>query len=153
MVKSLPAIQSHRRHGFNPWVRKIPWRRKWQPTPVFLPGKSHRQRSLEGYGRKESDTTEATLRVHTHTHTFKYMSIFLRKSWVLTTGTPLAHSPAQAEWLLSGNTTRLSPWPCKPNPSLPQGQVQSTWTSIYTQNMWEKNFHIFLLSTFDQKSK
>ena len=29
-----------RRHGFDPWVRKIPWRRKWQPTPVFLPGES-----------------------------------------------------------------------------------------------------------------
>ena len=38
-----------RRHGFNPWVRKIPWRRKWQPTPVFLPGESHAQRSLGGY--------------------------------------------------------------------------------------------------------
>ena len=38
-----------RRHGFNSWVAKIPWRRKWQPTPVFLPGKSHRQRSLDGY--------------------------------------------------------------------------------------------------------
>ena len=37
-----------RRHGFNPWVRKIPWRRKWQPTSVFLPGKSHGQRSLWG---------------------------------------------------------------------------------------------------------
>ena len=36
-----------RRHGFNPWVKKIPWRRKWQPTPVFLPGKYHGQRSLE----------------------------------------------------------------------------------------------------------
>jgi len=34
---------------FNPWVRKIPWRRAWQPTPVFLPGKSHGQRSLVGY--------------------------------------------------------------------------------------------------------
>ena len=34
------------RHGFNPWVRKIPWKRKWQPSPIFLPGKSHRQRSL-----------------------------------------------------------------------------------------------------------
>ena len=39
-----------RRHRFNPWVRKIPWRRTWQPTPVFLPGESHRQRSLKGYG-------------------------------------------------------------------------------------------------------
>jgi len=34
---------------FNPWVGKIPWKRKWQPTPVILPGKSHGQRSLAGY--------------------------------------------------------------------------------------------------------
>ena len=43
------------------WVRKFPWRRAWQPSPVFLPGKSHGQRSLVGYsawGCKESDTTE-----------------------------------------------------------------------------------------------
>ena len=38
-----------RRHGFNPWVRRIPWRRKWQPTPVFLPGRLHWQKSLTGY--------------------------------------------------------------------------------------------------------
>ena len=38
-----------RRHGFDPWVGKILWRRKWQPTPVFLPGKFHGQRSLVGY--------------------------------------------------------------------------------------------------------
>ena len=37
-----------RKHKFDSWVRKIPWRRKWQPTPVFLPGKSHGQRSLVG---------------------------------------------------------------------------------------------------------
>ena len=50
-----------RRPGFSPWVGKICWRRKWQPTLVFLPGESHGQRSLAGYsswGRKESDTTE-----------------------------------------------------------------------------------------------
>ena len=49
--------------GFNSWVRKIPWRRKWQPIPVFLPGESHGQRNMAGYhprGGKESDTTEAT---------------------------------------------------------------------------------------------
>ena len=39
----------HRRHQFDPWVERIYWRRKWQPLPVFLPGKSHGQRSLEGY--------------------------------------------------------------------------------------------------------
>ena len=42
------ACQS-RRHEFDPWVRKIPWRRKWQPTPIFLPGESRRQRSLAGF--------------------------------------------------------------------------------------------------------
>ena len=50
-----------RRRGFDPWVGKIPWRRKWQSTPVLLPGKSHGQRSLVGYnpwGPKELDTTE-----------------------------------------------------------------------------------------------
>ena len=50
-----------KRPGFNPWVRKIPWRREWQPTPVFLPEESHGQRSLLGYSPwslKELDTTE-----------------------------------------------------------------------------------------------
>ena len=49
---------------FDPWVGKIPRRRKWQPAPVFLPEKSHEQRSLEGcspWGHKESDTTEHTI--------------------------------------------------------------------------------------------
>ena len=41
--------QECRRHVFDSWVEMIPWRRKWQPTPVFLPGKSHGQRSLVGY--------------------------------------------------------------------------------------------------------
>jgi len=48
---------------FDPRVGKIPWRRAWQPIPVFLPGKSHGQRNLAGYspkGHKESDRTEAT---------------------------------------------------------------------------------------------
>ena len=46
---------------FNLWVRKMPWSRKWQPTPVFLPGEFHRQRSLAGYspwGHRESDMIE-----------------------------------------------------------------------------------------------
>ena len=49
--------------GLDPWVGKILWRRTWQPTPVFLPGESHGQRSLAGYsprGPKETDMTEAT---------------------------------------------------------------------------------------------
>ena len=53
-----PAMKRPR---FDPWVRKILWRRKWQLNPVFLPGKSHEQGGLESYSpqrQKESDTTE-----------------------------------------------------------------------------------------------
>ena len=56
MEKNLPAMQDS-------WVRKIPWRRAWLPTPVFLPGEFYGQRSLAGYRPKdhrELDTTEAT---------------------------------------------------------------------------------------------
>ena len=65
MAARIPACQCrrHKRPRFDPWVRKIPWRRPWQPTPVFLPGESHGQRILAGYspwGRTESDITEAT---------------------------------------------------------------------------------------------
>ena len=62
MVKSLSASAGDiKRHNFNPWVGKIPWRRKLQPIPIFLPGDSHGQRSLAGchpWGHKESDMTK-----------------------------------------------------------------------------------------------
>ena len=57
-IKNPAAVQET---GFDPWVGKIPWRREWQPTPVFLPGESHGQRSLVGYSPwalKEPDTIE-----------------------------------------------------------------------------------------------
>ena len=62
----------HKRRVFHSWVGKIPWRRKWQPIPAFLPGDSHGQRSLVGYsprGRIESDTTE---RLRTAQHRGSY---------------------------------------------------------------------------------
>jgi len=50
VVKNPPCpCRRRKRRGFHLWVGKIPWRRAWQPTPVFLPGESHGQRSLEGY--------------------------------------------------------------------------------------------------------
>ena len=68
-----------RRYGFDPWVRKIPWRRKWQPTPVFLSRKSQGQRSLVGYsqwGHKESYMSEHA-HMYTHTHTQYNISIMI----------------------------------------------------------------------------
>ena len=63
-VKNLPASTEDKEMGVQSQGQEDPWSKKWQPTPVFLPGESHKQRSLGGYspwGRKESDSTE-----HTH---------------------------------------------------------------------------------------
>ena len=60
-VRICLQCRRHRRHGFDPWVGKIPWRKKWQLAPAFLPDKSHGQRHLMGYSSrvcKESDMTE-----------------------------------------------------------------------------------------------
>ena len=65
-----------RRHkilGFGPWVRKIPWRRKWQPPPVFLPGESHGQRSLVGYSPWGPKRVRHDLEAE-HTHAFPTLS-------------------------------------------------------------------------------
>ena len=61
MIKNLPANAGDMRHSFHTWVEKISWRRAWQPTPLFLPGESHGQRSLVGYsprGCRELDMAE-----------------------------------------------------------------------------------------------
>ena len=78
----------HRRLGFHPWVRKIPWRRKWQHTLVFLPGECHEQRSLKGHspwGRKESDTIKAAEYATYHQHfkhrlllDYPYLTVFIK---------------------------------------------------------------------------
>ena len=78
-VKNLPAMQEAQEMQFNPWVGKIPWRRKWQPTPVFLPEKSHGQRRLAGYSPwdcRGSDTPER-LSTHEHSHTSVWGHMFL----------------------------------------------------------------------------
>ena len=76
LIIRLP-MQVLRRPRFDLWIGKIPWKKKWQPIAVFLPGKPHGQRSLVGYspwGCKELDTTESVhpCTRHTHTHTVYY---------------------------------------------------------------------------------
>ena len=78
-----PACQCRRckRNGFNPWVKKIPWKRAWQPSLVFLLGESSEQRSLADYspwGCKELDTTEVTQHMHTIFSSRSVCSHFLR---------------------------------------------------------------------------
>ena len=68
--ESICQRRRERRHGLNPWVRKTPWRRKWQPTPVLLPGKSHEQQSpaVQSMGSQESQTRQSNEAQYTHIH-------------------------------------------------------------------------------------
>ena len=75
MEEAIFQKELYRRSFFNT-VRKISWRREWQPTPVFLPGKFHGQRSLVGYdqwGHKQWDRTEGLIHTHTYTHTHTHI--------------------------------------------------------------------------------
>ena len=86
--ESICQCRRHRRRGFDPWVGNIPYKRKWQPDPVFLPGKSHGQRSLVGYsswgGKSQTRLSLcvcARARAHTHTHTHTHRAGI--SCWVL----------------------------------------------------------------------
>ena len=71
--------------GFDPWFRKIPWRRELLPTPVFLPGEFHGQRSLVGYsprGPKESATMEQLTLSLSH-HDYLQLILYLKKNCYL----------------------------------------------------------------------
>ena len=92
MVENLPAM---RRPGFDLWVGKIPWRRAWQPTPVFLPGESCGQKSLAGYrpwAHKESNVTE-WLSLHFTSSPMEWVWPFwlsqMTPGWVLPTSVPV----------------------------------------------------------------
>ena len=79
-----PACQC-RRHRLSPWVRKVPWRRRCQPTPIFLPGKSHGQRSLVGLATKQLSWTFLTGQDFVETTSLNFCLsgnvLFLTSSW------------------------------------------------------------------------
>ena len=118
--------------GFNPWVRKIPWRRKWQPTSVFLAKKVHGQRKCySSKGCKELDTTEQLsihthiythVCAHTHTHTYIYTLFFFKiLFW---------HRPSQSTVKVlvtqSCPTTLGHPMECSPLSSAVHGTLQAS---------------------------
>ena len=80
LVVKNPAANSGdgKRHRLDPWVRKIPWRRAWQPTPVFLPEESHGQRNLAGYSPwepKELEQLSDKTCIHAHKLVYTHVVI------------------------------------------------------------------------------
>ena len=102
-LKNLPEMQkTHRKSGFHPWVGKITWRRKWQPSPVFLPEKSHWQKSLAGYspkGQKESDTTECPRKHPILVNKICIVFFILVDSW-------LDYTPTSWKWKIQSQSIR-----------------------------------------------
>ena len=107
MVKNLPAMQETQ---FDPWIMTIPWRSEWLPTPVFLPGEFHGQRSLADYspwGPKESDTTEW---LNTFTFTFFQPPQGWAESFQRAPDFCLSRKPSRKDpWNLSQSADRQKP--------------------------------------------
>ena len=78
--ESACICKSHRRCGFDSWVEKLSWRRKWQPIPVLLPGRSHGRRSLAGYSPwdlKKLDMTKHTHMCSVVSNSYIYMCVWM----------------------------------------------------------------------------
>ena len=88
-----PACQCRRckRCRFNPWDKTIPWGRAWQPTPVFLPGESHRQAGYSPWGHKESDASEHSV-VEKNASPSLLCSFFCFSKHLISENLPSAHS-------------------------------------------------------------
>ena len=145
LVKDLPTMPET---GFNSWFGKIPWRRKWQPTPVFLPEESHGQRSPVGYspkGRKELNITKVT-------RTWTYITQYVWTSLVAQT---VKHLPTKLEtrvqslgWedLLEKEMETHSnilawkiPWTEEPGRLQSMGLQSPTWLSDFASRELQKN--------------
>ena len=112
-VMNLPAMQET---GFDSWVGKIPWRRAWQPTPVFLLGKFHGQRSLTSYSPwvgKESDMTEATEHMYTclyFTKTLHFPNFLGSRCSYVTKFWPMRLRAQVCAFQETSSPSRLHPW-------------------------------------------
>ena len=125
LVVKNPLANTNRpkRHRFDPWVGKIPWRRAQEPIPVFLPGESHGERNLMGYsswGHKESDMTEETWRacitVSGLHFTFADILLFLCLAWFPELFWVFPSNPVCTFWGLLGHN--LEKWNVEVIPGL-----------------------------------
>ena len=131
-----------KRWRFSPWAGKIPWRRKWQPTPVLLPGKSHGRRSLAGYspwGRRESGMPE-WLSIHT-TSEHRWPKCALGKSETFFLHKNSFSTRKQAQDFPGGPVAKILPasegntcWP--PSGKMPQATGQLRLRATATEQAW-----------------
>ena len=136
-----------RRFWFDPWVRKIPWRRAWQPTPGFLPGKFHEQRILVGYSPrswKESDMTNWAHATKVSILIVTANSLFYpsKVTFTVSKASKLAilGGHCSASYTTSGVDT-LRWLPMSHTLVLPSG-VGSTCDLLLIKRIWQKSYHV-----------
>ena len=114
------------RPGFNPWVGKILWRRKWQPTPVLRPGKSYGWRSLVGYSPWGCEELDATEWRHFHFHTHPYfLPFWLRKNCPISPPRKPHHLGIWAPLSLALEKRGTEPTQTSDCPALGEGRMRS----------------------------
>ena len=156
VVKNLPAVLETQVQSLG---GKIPWRRKWQVTPVFLPGKSHGKRNVLGYssgGHKESNTTEVTAHVCTYTHTHIYfLFMMLRWSVVSDSLQTMDHSSPDSSVHVIPQARRME-WVAIPFPRGSSPPRDWTWVSCIAGGFstnWatRKANYIYILTLYSEK--
>ena len=121
-VKNPLQCRGHRRQGFHPWVRKIPWRRKWQPTPVILLGQSQRQRGL-GTTKSQTGVSTASGQAGGNLPHMVLLSLFASAGCV----------SSQGNLIVGRGTRNLGHW-VREAPHLIPSQARLTWNCLKTRN-------------------
>ena len=131
VVKNPPA--NYKRHRFNPWVGKISWRRNWQPTLVFLPGKFHGQRSLASYSPQGRKVRHDWVCMHHHRNQVRVCFLLLWQS---------NHDVQTLPWTISLTSPASGRWPGSHHVSLlTRDPVSVSWGpkfSTETCSGWKK---------------
>ena len=136
-----------RRHGFDPWVRKISWRRKWQSTPVFLPGTSHGQKSLAGYSpwgyRVRHDLVTTQQQLHAHTFLPKVHNQWMARFYLQITFYPSAFWSVSCGQelgaLVSDEYMKSEIWYCKLRWS-----IELAWSFCFPMRVKLSSGHAYL---------
>ena len=121
-IKNPLQCRGHRRQGFHPWVRKIPWRRKWQPTPVFLLGQSHSQWGL-GPTKSQTGVSTASGQAGGNLLHMVLLSLFASAGCV----------SSQGNLIVGRGTRNLGHW-VREAPHLIPSQARHTWNCLKTRN-------------------
>ena len=140
--ESVCQIRIVKRYRFSPWIRKSPWRRKWQPTPVFLPGELHGERRLVGYSPwvcKQSDMSELLSTAHAY-NSMSESEVVLFAQSCPTFCDPMICGPpdSSVHWILQARTLEWVAIPFSKGSSQHRHGARVSWIAGKFFTIWNK---------------